>query len=471
MGLIKQAFGIAKQAVSDATNNIGTNAFSSIGSITKDQYLEFFVCDTMQDGVLASRGRKIDKKGMNKGNDNIISNGSLIIVNAGQCAITVDNGQITNLAAEPGEYRFESATESSIFYGNLGENLLNSFKELGRRISFGGEIPREQRVYYINTLEVRQNLWGTASTIPFFIHDQVTGFQGDINLMARGEFTFKIADPIRFYNSVASAFSGATYTKKDLQSIMKSDFMTALQPAIGSLSDYGVGIRYSAITTKTDILVEKVNEKLEKKWTELRGIKVVDITFDSIKATEEDEKRIKQFQDTAVYTNVNMAAARMTTATANAMEAAAANEQAGPMMAFAGMNMAQMTGGANTSNLFAMAQQQNAAQAAAQPQPQAQAPAGAAAGSWTCKCGTTNTGKFCVNCGEKKPEAAAEGWTCSCGTVNKGNFCQNCGSKRPAGAPLYKCDKCGWEPEDPTNPPKFCPECGDVFDDNDVTNK
>ena len=471
MGLIKEAFGIAKQAVGDATRNIGTNAFSSIAGVAKDQYLEYFICDTMEDGVLAARGVKRDKKGLNKGQDNIISNGSLIIVNAGQCAVTVDNGKVTNLAAEPGEYRFESDTESSIFYGNLGENLLHSFQELGRRISFGGETPREQRVYYINTLEIRQNLWGTASTIPFFIHDQVTGFQGDINLMARGEYTFKIADPIRFYNSIASAFAGATFTKKDLQSIMKSDFMTALQPAIGSLSDYGVGIRYSAITTKTDILVELINQKLAKKWGELRGIQVVDITFDSIKATEEDEKRIKQFQDTAVYTNVNMAAARMTTATANAMEAAAANEQAGPMMAFAGMNMAQMTGGNNTSNLFAMAQQQNAAQAAAQPQTPAPAAAPApAADSWTCKCGTVNTGKFCQNCGEAKP-APVEGWTCSCGTVNKGNFCQNCGSKRPAGAPLYKCDKCGWEPEDPTNPPKFCPECGDVFDDNDVTNK
>ena len=138
-------------------------------------------------------------------------------------------------------------------------------------------------------------------------------------------------------------------------------------------------------------------------------------------------------------------------------------------MAFAGMNMAQMTGGTNTSNLFAMAQQQNAAQAQQQAQAQqAAAPAAApAADTWTCKCGTVNTGKFCENCGEKKPEAV-DGWTCECGTVNKGKFCQNCGAKKPAGAPLYKCDKCGWEPEDPHNPPKFCPECGDVFDDGDI---
>ena len=435
MGLIKKALGIAKDAITGVAGNLGGNAWSSLSSVVKDQYPEIFLCDNMGSGVLATRGIKRDKNGYNKGNDNIISNGSLIIVNAGQCAILVDNGKITELCAEPGEFVYDQSTEPSIFYGNFGENLKASWQQLGKRIMYGGELPKEQRVYFINTLEVRENLWGTASTIPFFIHDQVTGFQGDINLMARGEYSFRISDPVRFYDSIASAFSGESYNKKELQSIMKSDFMTALQPAIGSLSDYGVGIRYSAITTKTDILVELINEKLSKKWGELRGMEVVDITFESIKATEEDEKRIKQFQDTAVYTNVNMAAARMTTATANAMEAAAANEQAGPMMAFAAP--------------------------AAAPAP--------AADSWTCKCGTVNTGKFCANCGEKKPEPAAEeGWTCKCGTVNKGNFCQNCGEKRPAGAPLYKCDKCGWEPENPHNPPKFCPECGDVFDDGDI---
>ena len=288
MGLIKEAWNFVKGGFQTVTSNVAGNAGSSLGGIIKDQYLEFFICDTMTDGVLASRGQKKDVKGMNKGNDNIITNGSIVIVNAGQCAVIVDNGKIAELCAEPGEYRYDASAEPSIFYGNLGQNLLNSFKEFGKRFSFGGEIPKDQRVYYINILEVRQNLWGTASTIPFFIHDQVTGFQGDINLMARGEYSFKIADPIRFYTSIASAFAGDVYTKKDLTSIMKSDFMTALQPAIGSLSDYGVGIRYSAITTKTDILVGLVNEKLSQKWGELRGIEVVDITFESIKATEED---------------------------------------------------------------------------------------------------------------------------------------------------------------------------------------
>ncbi|MBO7374824.1 MAG: SPFH domain-containing protein, partial [Lachnospiraceae bacterium] len=267
--------------------------------------------------------------------------------------------------------------------------------------------------------EVRNNLWGTSNPIPFFISDQVTGFQGDISLIANGEYTFHISDPIRFYSFIAANFSGDSYSKKDLQSIMRSDFMTALQPALGALSDYGVGIRYSAITTKTPILVEKLNEQLSEKWGKLRGMEVLDVTFNSLKATEEDEKRIKQFQDTAVYTNVNMAAARMTTATANAMEAAASNESTGPMMAFAGLNMAQQAGGGmNAANLYAMGQQQQ--QAAPQ---QMQAPIN----GWKCSCGKDgNTGKFCAECGAKKPDDA--GWTCSCGSVNQGKFWANCGA-------------------------------------------
>jgi membrane protease subunit (stomatin/prohibitin family) len=386
----------------------------------------------------------------------------MIVVNAGQCAIVVDNGQIAELCAEPGEYIYSASTEPSLFYGSLGDNIKASFAQFGKRFAFGGELPKDQRVYYINIKEVRQNLWGTSNPIPFFISDQVSGFQGDINLMANGEYSFKISDPIRFYTNIATNFNDR-YTKDDLKSIMRSDFMTALQPALGALSDYGVGIRYSAITTKTDILVEKLNEQLSKKWAELRGIVVVDVTFNSLKATDEDEARIKKFQDQAVYTNVNMAAARMVDAQANAMEAAAANESAGPMMAFAGMNMAQMAGGGANSaaNLFAMGQQQQQQQAAPQMAAPSQAP------GWTCaKSGKGgNTGKFCAECGAPQP---ADGWTCSCGAVNKGKFCAECGKQKPAGAPLYKCDKCGWEPEDPMNPPKFCPECGDVFDENDV---
>lgn len=149
-------------------------------------------------------------------------------------------------------------------------------------------------------------------------------------------------------------------------------------------------------------------------------------------------------------------------------------------MGFMGLGMAQQAGGMNAQNLFAMGQQQQMQQQQMAQQQMAQAapqqPTGAVQSqaqpvgedAWTCSCGAKNQGKFCTECGSGKPEPV-QGWTCSCGTINQGKFCMNCGTKKPAGAPLYKCDKCGWTPEDPKNPPKFCPECGDVFDEGDIS--
>ena len=192
----------------------------------------------------------------------------------------------------------------------------------------------------------------------------------------------------------------------------------------------------------------------------IRVMIIQNITINSVTMSPEDMKRIQEFEDRAWNANPNNAAATLVEAQADAMRKAAEN-QGGAMMGFMGMNMAQQAGGMNAQNLFAMGQQQ-AQQAAPAP-----APAAPAADSWTCACGTTNTGKFCLECGKPKP-APVEGWTCKCGAVNKGKFCQECGSPKPAGAPLYKCDKCGWVPADPHNPPKFCPECGDPFDENDA---
>ena len=239
--------------------------------------------------------------------------------------------------------------------------------------------------------------------------------------------------------------------------------MTALQPAFAKIS--AMGIRNSAVPAHTMELADALNEVLSEKWAGLRGIEIVSFGINAMKASEEDEAMIKELQRSAVLRNPNMAAATLVGAQAEAMKAAASNTSTGPMMAFAGMNMANQAGGMNAQQLFQM----GAAQQAAQPAPApASAPQAAPAnGGWTCACGKSgNTGKFCSECGA--PQPTEEGWTCACGAVNKGKFCSECGAKKPAGAPLYKCDKCGWEPEDPKNPPKFCPECGDPFDDSDV---
>lgn len=463
MGLIKTALSSIGNGILGATANIGTNAFSSTASVVKDQYLEYFYCDALENGVLMAKGQKKNEKGLNKGNDNIISNGSSIIVNAGQCALIVDQGKIVEICAEPGEYRYDASSEPSLFFGKFGDNVKKSFESLGKRISYGGEIPKDQRVYYIKTNEVRDNAWGTQNPVPFFIHDKVTNFMGDINIIANGFFIYQVADPIIFYTKVASNVPDE-FNKKNIHDTLRSSFLTAFQSGLGDFSE--VGLRYSQITTMIPQLVESLNKHLSKTWGEDRGLELVDITFNTIKATPDDEARIKTFQDDITYgSSKRMMAGMLAKQQGKAMVAAAENEQAG-MLAFAGLNMANQAGGFNAAQLLNQAEAEEAAAAAA-----AQAApvvvAASAAGGWNCSCGKVgNTGKFCAECGAPKP-VESDGWKCSCGAVNKGNFCSECGSKRPAGAPLFKCDKCGFQPEDPHNPPKFCPECGDIFDDND----
>ena len=298
------------------------------------------------------------------------------------------------------------------------------------------------------------NKYGTPSPVPFRVVDRNINLDWEISIRCFGEYSFHICDPLLFYTNVCGNFSGE-YTRDRLESQMKTELLTALQPAFAKISD--MGIRYSSLPGHTMELADALNEVLSNKWRNLRGIEIVSFGVSSVKASEEDEKMLKDMQRTAVYSNPNMAAAYDVMARGDAMKTAAGNS-AGAMTGFMGMNMAQSMGGNNAAQLFQMGQQQ-----AAQASPAAAAPA---AGSWKCSCGATATGKFCPECGAKKPEAA--GWKCSCGAVNQGKFCQECGARKPAGVPQYKCDKCGWVPEDPKNPPRFCPECGDKFGDEDI---
>jgi len=431
---------------------------ASVSTALADQWREYFYCDSMSANVLVTKGSKRqNKKSSNtKGSDNLISNGSIIAVNEGQCMLIVEQGKVVEVCAEPGEFVWDSSTEPSIFYGNLGENIKKSFAQIGKRFTFGGDTAKDQRVYYINTKEIVGNKYGTANPVPFRVVDNKIGLDVDIAIRCHGEYSYKVVDPVLFYTNVTGNVE-ADYNREKIDSQLKTELMTALQPAFAQISD--MGIRYSALPGHTQEIADALNNVLSQKWAELRGLAIVSFGVSSVTASEEDEKMIKELQKNAVLTNPAMAAATLTAAQASAMQAAAANESTGPMMAFAGMNMAQMAGGMNANNLYGMAAQQQA-QA-----PQMAAPTQVA--GWTCACGTAgNTGKFCSNCGTAQP--SSDGWTCTCGTVNKGKFCSNCGSKKPAGAPVYKCDKCGWEPEDKSNPPKFCPECGDPFDDKDL---
>lgn len=421
-------------------------ALGSTGSILADQWREYFYCDSMGADVLVSKGSKrIGSRSSNsKGSDNLISNGAVIAVNEGQCMMIVEQGQIVEFAAEAGEFTWNASTESTIFYGGLGNGLKGSWENLKRRFTFGADTAKDQRVYFFNIKEIVGNKYGTPSPIPFRVVDANIGLDMDVSIRCNGEYSYRISDPMLFYKNVCGNIR-QDYTRAQLDSQLKSEFLTALQPAFGRIS--ALGIRYSALPGHTMEIAQAMNEVLSSQWSGLRGIRVVSVGVNSVTAAAEDEETLKELQKSAVFRNPNMAAAHMVQAQAEAMKTAAANEN-GAMMGFMGMNIAQNAGGFHANALFQMGQQEKSA--------------AAAVNSWQCKCGTRNTGKFCTECGSPR------GWVCRCGSVNKGKFCSECGAKKPDAEPLYACNKCGWEPEDPKNPPKFCPECGDPFTDKDI---
>ena len=436
----------------------------ALSGVLADQWREYFYCDSMPENVLMTKGvkRTGSRNANTKGEDNIITNGSIIAVNEGQCMMIVEQGAIVEFSAQAGEFVWDNSTEPSIFYGNLGDNLKSTWEILKKRFTFGANPAKDQRIYYFNTKEIIGNKYGTANPVPFrVVYNNIgAGLELEVSVKCFGEYSYKITNPMLFYKNVCSNVTDS-YTRDRIDSQMRSEMMTALQPAFARISD--MGIKYSSLPGHTTELAQCLNEELSAKWRDLRGIEMVSLGISSIKASDEDEQRIKELQQSAALRDPTMAAAYLASSQGAAMQNAAKNEGAGAFAAFAGINMAQGMGG-NVGNLFQMGQQQQQYQQPVQQPAQQAAPA---ANGWKCECGAVNTGKFCMECG--KPQPKAEGWTCTnCGAVNKGKFCMECGAKKPDSAPLYKCDKCGWEPNDPKNPPKFCSQCGDPFNDNDV---
>ena len=398
-------------------------ALGSAGGVLADQWKEYFYCESMPADVLVTKAhKKVSGRSSNKhGSENIISNGSVIAVNDGQCMLIVEQGKVVDVCAEPGEYTYDTSSEPSIFCGGLGAGVKAAFQQVGKRFTFGGEPPKDQRVYFINTKELVGNKYGTPNPVPFRVVDMNIGLDMDITIRCFGEYSYQIANPVLFYTNVCGNVE-QDYTREEIDGQLKSELMTALQPAFAKISE--MGIRYSALPGHTQELSDVLNKVLSDKWDNLRGIRIVSLGVSSVKASEEDEAMIKELQRNAAFRNPTMAAAQMVGAQASAMQSAASNEKTGPAMAFAAMNMAANVGGANAQNLFTMGQQQ-----AAQAQPmQPSAPAPVPQAEWTCSCGTVNTGKFCSECGSPRP---AGPWTCSCGTVNTGKFCSECGKPRP----------------------------------------
>ncbi|MFI3250573.1 MAG: SPFH domain-containing protein [Eubacteriales bacterium] len=453
-------------------------AFTSVTSTLSDQWKEYFVMDSFPSDVLVSRGNKvINGKGSNKGSDNVITNGSGISVADGQCAIIVEQGKIVELCAEPGVFTYHNDQAPTLFEGNLGDSVRDTFATIGKRfVMGGGATGNDQRVYYFNLKEILDNKYGTSTPIPFRVVGRNNSFDLDTSVKCNGQYSYKITDPILFYTNICGNISG-DYRRSEIDATLKSELLTALQPALGKIS--AMGIRYSDLPSHTMEISEALNEVLTNSWQKTRGIKIAAFAINSVSIPEEDAAQIRQLQ---LNENPNLAAANLAAAQADAMRNAASNS-AGSLHGFMGMNMATGMGGMNAGSLF----QAGAQQQAGQPQQPQQGgwncscgtmnqgkfcnncgkPQPAPAGSWQCTCGASNQGKFCNECGKPQP-APTGSWQCTCGASNQGKFCNECGTPKPVGAPLYRCDKCGFLPPDPKNPPKFCPECGDTFDENDI---
>ena len=498
MGLIKAAMGAA-------------------GGVLADQWKEFFYCDSMPPDVLMMKGQKrTSSRGRSSntnGEDNIISNGSKIAVNNGQCMMIVESGKVVDLCNEPGEYIYDMSTEPSIFTGDLKQGLLDMWGQMKERFTFGGDTGKDQRVYYFNMKELIGNKYGTPQEVPFKMKDPDTGQILLIRLRCFGEYSYRIVDPVLFYTNVASNVADR-YERSQIDSQLKSELLNALQPAFAKLS--AQRIDYVELPGRTFEIADALNDVLSKRWRELRGLEIVSFGINSIKANEEDEAKIQKVQMGKTMSDPSLAMGAMADATSDAMRLAAQNEGGGAAFGFMNMNMAGNAGAGMYQQMAQMQQQQ--AQMAQQQERMARqqleaevarlaaaqdgrATAADTVGNWTCpQCGTANQGKFCLNCGTKKPESkpadmwdcdcgqkgntgkfcmncgkakperteAEAGWTCPrCGAVNQGKFCMECGTKKPAEAPLFRCGKCGWQPPDPHHPPRFCPQCGDPFDEHD----
>ena len=386
-------------------------ALSTAASTLADQWKEYFYCESLPADTLVVKGRKrVSGLSANRGSDNIISDGSVIAIADGQCMMIVEQGKVVDICAEPGEYIYDMSSEPSLFTGDLASNIYKVFEQLGKRFTFGGQAASDQRVYFFNTKEITGNKYGTPNAVPFRVVDSNVGIDIDIGIRCFGEYSYKIVNPILFYTNICGNVS-SEFKRSDIDAQLKSELLTALQPAFAKLSEQG--IRYSALPAHTMEMADALNDVLSSKWAELRGIDIVSFGISSVTANEEDEKMLKDLQKNAALKDPTMAAAHLVGAQAEAMKNAASNAN-GAVNGFMGMNMASSAGGMNAADLYSMG---------------ASKPQASSASGWFCPdCGTNNTGNFCTQCGAKKP---SDEWQCTCGSVNKGNFCPNCGAKKP----------------------------------------
>jgi membrane protease subunit (stomatin/prohibitin family) len=407
-------------------------AVQSAKSGLADQWLEVIEPESMGDQTLLTAGVKINRKSQNrKGTKDVISNGSVIHVYDNQFMILTDGGKVIDYTAEPGYYTVNNETAPSMFDGSFSDALEESFQ----RIKFGGQTPAVQKVYYINLQEIKGIKFGTRNPINYFDNF----YNAELFLRAHGTYSIRITDPLKFYAEVVPR-NQEQVEVSDINEQFLNEFLDALQSSINQMSVDG--IRISFVTSKGRELSKYMADTLDEDWRQNRGMEIVSVGIASVSYDETSTKLINMRNEGAMLSDPTIREGYVQGSVARGMEAAGSNAN-GSMAGFMGMGMGMQSAGgfmgsasaANMQQMEMMRQQQalNAQQqtAAAQTmgnptQQPTQNPNQAA--SWTCSCGSVNTGKFCPECGSPAP--AAE-WTCSCGSVNKGKFCPNCGNARP----------------------------------------
>ena len=414
---------------------------SAVSGALADQWLEVIEADNMSDQTVFTRGVAVRKGQNTKGTDNTVSNGSVIHVYPNQFMMLVDGGKVVDYTAEEGYYTVNNSSLPSLFNGQFGDTLKESFS----RIKYGGVTPTSQKVYYVNLQEIKGIKFGTRNPINYFD----TFYNSELFLRAHGTYSVKITDPLLFYAEVIPKNDDRVEISEINEQYL-DEFLEALQSSINQMS--ADGTRISFVSSKARELGRYMADTLDDEWKKMRGMEIQSVGLASVSYDEESQKLINMRNQGAMLSDPSVREGYVQGAVARGMEAAGSNAN-GAMAGFMGMGMGMNAGGgfmgaASASNMQQMQMQQNA-----QPAMRPAGQASGAAGSWTCSCGAVNTGKFCSQCSKPAP-APAGTWTCSCGTVNTGKFCSECGKPAPAPSGEWTCS-CG-----AVNTGKFCSECG-----------
>ena len=392
-------------------------AVSAVTGALSDQFLETVEPEGMGEQTVFVRGTiKNHKNG--KSSSGIISNGSVIHVYDNQFMLLVDGGKIVDYTAEPGYFIVDNSSAPSLFNGQFKESL----KDVWERFKFNGTTPLSQEVYYINLQEIKGIKFGTRNPINYFD----SFYNAELFLRAHGTYSIRVSNPVLFYQE-AIPRNAARVNIDDINSQYLSEFLEALQASINQMS--ADGSRISFVASKSTELSRYMAETLDESWKKLRGMEIVSVGIASISYDEESQKLINMRNQGAMMSDPSIREGYMQSAVAAGLQAAGSNAN-GAAAGFMGVGMGMQAAGNFMGGASAMNyQQMQMQQGGTAPAQEAPAPAAAPADSWTCACGTVNTGKFCSECGNPRPESAS--WTCECGAVNTGKFCSECGKKRP----------------------------------------